>query len=352
MYQNGSTTMKRASGSSAVRRCRSASIACLDVVGRRRVAEVVVQAHGHEHDVGILRRSRATGRSVCGRRLFTKPRPLTLGLNSCQPRSRQMTLDQRFARIGGAGAERVRVAVERGERCVRVGHGASVGLGGAGRRRAQAASSRAAAASAAANGIRLMPSIRPRMPTQYWGIGALAISRTLGGCPTIAAAASSRSCSSAPPASPACCSSGYLPSRVDGGVEPAVRRVLAWLQGLGAPEWVNYDFADFVANIGFFVPIGLVAAAAAAVAGVVAGDPDRRGAVGAARARAVAVPARAVRELDGCRGQHGRGGDRRADRRRDPGRRSVERRCRRIECFQASARPAASPRPARRSAPR
>lgn len=53
---------------------------------------------------------------------------------------------------------------------------------------------------------------------------------------------------------------GYLPSPVDGGVEPLVRRVLAWLQGLGAPEWVNYDFADFVANIGFFVPIGLVAA--------------------------------------------------------------------------------------------
>jgi VanZ family protein len=53
---------------------------------------------------------------------------------------------------------------------------------------------------------------------------------------------------------------GYLPSRVDGGAEPAVRRVLAWLQGLGAPEWVDYDFADFVANVGFFVPIGLVAA--------------------------------------------------------------------------------------------
>lgn len=53
---------------------------------------------------------------------------------------------------------------------------------------------------------------------------------------------------------------GYLPSRVDGGVEPAVRRVLAWLQGLGAPEWINYDFADFVANIAFFVPIGLVSA--------------------------------------------------------------------------------------------
>ncbi|HTL40443.1 MAG TPA: VanZ family protein [Pseudolysinimonas sp.] len=53
---------------------------------------------------------------------------------------------------------------------------------------------------------------------------------------------------------------GYLPSRVDGGVEPAVRRVLAFLQRLGAPGWVDYDLADFVANIGFFVPIGLVAA--------------------------------------------------------------------------------------------
>ncbi len=53
---------------------------------------------------------------------------------------------------------------------------------------------------------------------------------------------------------------GFLPSRVDGGVEPDVRRVLAWLQGAGAPEWVNYDFADFVANIGMFVPMGLVTA--------------------------------------------------------------------------------------------
>ena len=53
---------------------------------------------------------------------------------------------------------------------------------------------------------------------------------------------------------------GFLPTRVDGGVEPTVRRVLSWLQDVGAPAWVDYDFADFVANIGFFVPIGLVAA--------------------------------------------------------------------------------------------
>jgi glycopeptide antibiotics resistance protein len=53
---------------------------------------------------------------------------------------------------------------------------------------------------------------------------------------------------------------GYLPSRVDGGLEPTVRRMLAWLQSLGAPPWVDYDFADFVGNIAFFVPIGLIAA--------------------------------------------------------------------------------------------
>ncbi|MEZ5190335.1 MAG: hypothetical protein R2717_05325 [Schumannella sp.] len=29
---------------------------------------------------------------------------------------------------------------------------------------------------------------------------------------------------------------GLLPSRVDGGLEPGVRRLLAWLQGLGHPS--------------------------------------------------------------------------------------------------------------------
>lgn len=53
---------------------------------------------------------------------------------------------------------------------------------------------------------------------------------------------------------------GLLPDRVDGGIEPAVRRVLDWLQILGAPGWVNYDLADFVGNVLFFIPIGLLAA--------------------------------------------------------------------------------------------
>jgi hypothetical protein len=37
------------------------------------------------------------GRSAANCRLFTKPRPLTLGLNSVHPRSAQMTVDHRFA---------------------------------------------------------------------------------------------------------------------------------------------------------------------------------------------------------------------------------------------------------------
>jgi VanZ family protein len=51
-----------------------------------------------------------------------------------------------------------------------------------------------------------------------------------------------------------------LPSRVDGGVERPIRAFIDQLQAGGAPAWVNYDLVDFVANIGFFVPIGLIAA--------------------------------------------------------------------------------------------
>jgi len=53
---------------------------------------------------------------------------------------------------------------------------------------------------------------------------------------------------------------GLLPNRVDGGVEGPIRAFIDTLQAAGAPAWVNYDLVDFLANIGFFVPIGLVAA--------------------------------------------------------------------------------------------
>ncbi|MEO8263374.1 MAG: VanZ family protein [Pseudolysinimonas sp.] len=53
---------------------------------------------------------------------------------------------------------------------------------------------------------------------------------------------------------------GLLPDRVDGGVAGPIRAFIDRLQASGAPVWVNYDLVDFVANIAFFVPIGLVAA--------------------------------------------------------------------------------------------
>jgi glycopeptide antibiotics resistance protein len=53
---------------------------------------------------------------------------------------------------------------------------------------------------------------------------------------------------------------GLLPNRVDGGVERPIRAFIDTLQAAGAPGWVNYDLVDFLANILFFVPIGLLGA--------------------------------------------------------------------------------------------
>lgn len=52
---------------------------------------------------------------------------------------------------------------------------------------------------------------------------------------------------------------GLLPDRVDGGVEHQVRAFVDDLRAAGL-TWATYDLVDFVANILFFVPIGLVAA--------------------------------------------------------------------------------------------
>lgn len=53
---------------------------------------------------------------------------------------------------------------------------------------------------------------------------------------------------------------GLLPTRVDGGVEVQVRAFVDALRAAGAPLWVDYDLIDFLANIAFFVPVGLIAA--------------------------------------------------------------------------------------------
>lgn len=52
---------------------------------------------------------------------------------------------------------------------------------------------------------------------------------------------------------------GLLPTRVDGGVEHQVRAFVDELRAAGL-TWVDYDLIDFVANIGFFVPLGVIAA--------------------------------------------------------------------------------------------
>jgi len=51
---------------------------------------------------------------------------------------------------------------------------------------------------------------------------------------------------------------GLLPTRVDGGVEHQVRAFVDGLRAAGF-TWIDYDSVDFVANVGFFVPIGLIA---------------------------------------------------------------------------------------------
>ena len=53
---------------------------------------------------------------------------------------------------------------------------------------------------------------------------------------------------------------GLLPDRVDGGVERPIRAFIDTLQAAGAPGWVTYDLVDFLANILFFVPVGLIGA--------------------------------------------------------------------------------------------
>ncbi|WP_423917926.1 VanZ family protein [Frigoribacterium sp. 2-23] len=45
---------------------------------------------------------------------------------------------------------------------------------------------------------------------------------------------------------------------VDSGVAPLLDRVLTNLHRVGMPAWIDYGVVEFGANIGFFVPVGLV----------------------------------------------------------------------------------------------
>ncbi|MDQ0574570.1 VanZ family protein [Agromyces albus] len=52
---------------------------------------------------------------------------------------------------------------------------------------------------------------------------------------------------------------GFFPTPVDRGAAPLIWRALAALHRRGVPDWFNYDFIEFGANIALFVPFGALA---------------------------------------------------------------------------------------------
>lgn len=52
---------------------------------------------------------------------------------------------------------------------------------------------------------------------------------------------------------------GFFPTPVDREATPLIRTVLAALHKRGVPDWFNYHFIEFTANIALFVPFGVLA---------------------------------------------------------------------------------------------
>lgn len=46
------------------------------------------------------------------------------------------------------------------------------------------------------------------------------------------------------------------PSPIDAPIDGALRKVLHWIHVHGAPDWFDYDFVQFAANVLLFVPLG------------------------------------------------------------------------------------------------
>jgi hypothetical protein len=53
---------------------------------------------------------------------------------------------------------------------------------------------------------------------------------------------------------------GFWPRPVDGGIDPRLNVILAWLQQHGL-TFITYNHVEFAANIGFFIPLGFLFAA-------------------------------------------------------------------------------------------
>lgn len=52
---------------------------------------------------------------------------------------------------------------------------------------------------------------------------------------------------------------GFFPTPVDRDATPLIRSVLAGLHRRGVPDWFDYHVIEFAANIGLFVPFGVLA---------------------------------------------------------------------------------------------
>ena len=182
--------------------------------------------------------------------MFTNPRPLTLGLNSLQPRSAEMTVDQRLA----VRSRRCRACTSRRRRRragVRIGHRRSVGEP----KLVEASPSR-------------LSRCTPRLASRDGQRGRTRIRHAVYSTPVRSGFAYARGMPVTTPHRDASTRRrrvprGRAPRRLP--AEPRRRRGRAGraararpgCRRLGAPDWVNYDFADFVANIAFFIPIGL-----------------------------------------------------------------------------------------------
>jgi VanZ family protein len=49
----------------------------------------------------------------------------------------------------------------------------------------------------------------------------------------------------------------FWPTPVDRDAHGSLLAVIGWLHDHGAPPWVNYNFAEFSANVALFFPVGL-----------------------------------------------------------------------------------------------
>jgi glycopeptide antibiotics resistance protein len=49
----------------------------------------------------------------------------------------------------------------------------------------------------------------------------------------------------------------FWPTPVDRDARGSLLALIGWLHNHGAPLWVDYDFAEFSANVALFVPVGL-----------------------------------------------------------------------------------------------